>query len=130
MDWSVDLVWRSGGGTRFDSRGAQVLFWGRVGKVFSWIFTHVGACGGTLLGRVGVIFWSGRGYFFVSFGMSWEVSGSGLGMFLDRFWKVLKKMSDGVRKLKFSKMTGSISPESGRFKIVFLTYPWSKNSQI
>ena len=62
--------------------------------------------------------------------MSWEVSGSGLGMFLDRFGKVLKKMSDGVRELKFSKMTGSIFPESGRFRIAFLTYPRSKNIKI
>ena len=66
-----------------------------------------------------------RGHFFVIFGMSWEVSGSGLGMFLDRFGKVLGKMSDGVRKLKFSKMAGSIFPESGRFRIAFLTYPRS-----
>ena len=68
-----------------------------------------------------------RGHFFVIFGMSWEVSGSGLGMFLDRFGKVLGKMSDGVQKLKFSKMTGSIFPESGRFRIAFLTYPRAKN---
>ena len=98
MDWSVDLLWRSGGGTRFDSRGAQVTFLGRVGKVFSLIFTHVGACWGTLLGRVGVTFWSGRGHFFVIFGMSWEVSGSGLGTFLDRFLKVLNKCPTGSQK--------------------------------
>ena len=77
--------------------------------------------------EVGVTFWSGRGHFFVIFGMSWEVPGSGLGMFLDRFGKVLEKMSDRVRKLKLSKMTGSIFPESGRFRIVFLTYPRSTN---
>ena len=76
---------------------------GRVGKVFSWIFTHVGACWGTLLREVGVTFWSGRGHVFVIFGMSWEVSGSGLGMFLDRFGKVSKKVSDGIRKLFFFK---------------------------
>ena len=29
--------------------------------------------------------------FFVNFGMSWDVSGSGLGMFLDRFGMVLEK---------------------------------------
>ena len=91
----MDLVWRSGGGTRFDSQGAQVTFLGRVGKVFSWIFTHVGACWGTLLREVGVTFWSGRGHFFIIFGMSWEVPGSGLGMFLDRFGKVLKKCPTG-----------------------------------
>ena len=70
-----------------------------------------------------------RGHFFVIFGMSWEVSGSGLGMFLDRFGKVLEKMSGGVRKVKFSKMAGSIFPESGRFRIAFLTYPRSKISK-
>ena len=80
--------------------------------------------------EVGVTFWSGRGHFFVIFGMSWEVSGSGLGMFLDRFGKVLEKMSGGVRKVKFSKMAGSIFPESGRFRIAFLTYPRSKHIRI
>ena len=45
-----------------------------------------------------VTFWSGRGHFFVKFGMSWDVSGSGLGTFLDRFGMVLEKMSDGVEK--------------------------------
>ena len=61
---------------------------GLIPEVFSWIFTHVGARGWTLLREVGVTFWSGRGHFFailIFFGMSWEVSGSGLGMFLDRF---------------------------------------------
>ena len=43
------------------------------------------------------------GHVFVIFGMSWDVSGSGLGMFLDRFGKVLEKMSDGVRKSKLKK---------------------------
>ena len=114
---------RTGGGPRFDSRLAQVTFLGHVRKTFLWIFTHVGPCWGTLLRGVGVTFWSGRGHFFVIFGMSWEVSGSGLGMFLDRFGKILEKMSDGVRKSKFSKMTGSIFPESGRFRIAFLAYP-------
>ena len=99
----MDLVWRSGGGIRFDSRGAQVTFLGHVGKAFSLICRHVGACWGTLLREVGITFWSGRGNFFVVFGMSWEVSGSGLGTFLDRCWKVLKKMSGGVRTFKFSK---------------------------
>ena len=70
-----------------------------------------------------VTFWSGRGHLFVMFGMSWDVAGSGLGMFLDRFGKVLEKMSDGVRKSKFSKLTGSIFPELGRFKIDLLAYP-------
>ena len=67
-------------------RVRKSLFWGVLGRCFLG-FLHVGG----LLGRVGVIFWSGRGHFFVIVGMSWEVSGSGLGMFLDRFAKVLKK---------------------------------------
>ena len=50
-----------------------------------------------LLGRVGVTFWLGRGHFFVIFGMSWEVSGSGLGTLLDRFWKVLKNVRRGLK---------------------------------
>ena len=63
-----------------------------------------------------------RGHFFVDFGMSWDVSGSGLGTFSDGFGMVLKKMSDEVGKSTFSKMTGSIFPESGRFRIAFLAY--------
>ncbi len=73
----------------------------------------------SLFGRVGVMF-------FVIFWMSWDVSGSGLGMFLDRLGKVLEKVSDGVRKSQFSKMTGSMLAESGRFRIAFLIYPRSK----
>ena len=42
--------------------------------------------------------------------MSWDVSGSGLGMFLDRFGMVLEKMSDEVEKTKFSILSGSIFP--------------------
>ena len=55
-------------------------------------------------------FW---GHFFVNFGMSWDVSGSGLGTSSDRFGMVLQNMSGGVEKLKNSKMTGSMFPESG-----------------
>ena len=47
-----------------------------------------------------------RGHFFINFGMSWDVSGSGLGTFSDGFGRVLKKMSDGVgwgRKMKIIK---------------------------
>ena len=58
--------------------------------------------------------------------MSWDVSGSGLGTFLDGFGMVLKKMSDKVGKSKFSKMPGSIFPESGRPRIAFLAYPGIK----
>ena len=60
--------------------------------------------------------------------MSWDVSGSGLGTFLDGFGKVLEKMSDEVRKSTFSKMVGNVLPESGRFRISFLAYPRSKNT--
>ena len=49
-----------------------------------------------------------RGHLFVNFGMSWDVFGSGLGTFSDGFGMVLEKMSDGVDKLKFSKMTRSL----------------------
>ena len=45
--------------------------------------------------------------------MSWDGSGSGLGMFSDGFGMVLEKMSDGVKHIFFSKMAGSIFPESG-----------------
>ena len=50
-----------------------------------------------------------RGHFFVNFGMSWDVSGSGLGTFSDRFGMVLENMSDGFEKRRFSNMIGSIS---------------------
>ncbi len=60
MGWSSDL---ESGGTRFDSRLAQVIFWYFV--------------------------WSDWGHFFINFGMSWDVSGSGLGTFLDGFGMVL-----------------------------------------
>ena len=59
--------------------------------------------------------------------MSWDVSGSGLGMFLDRFGMVLENMSDGFEKYIFSKMTRSIFPESGYLKITCLCYPRPKN---
>ena len=39
-----------------------------------------------------------RGHFFINFGMSWDVSGSGLGTFSDGFGMVLEKMSDEVRR--------------------------------
>ena len=68
-------------------------------------------------------------HFFVNFGMSWDVSGSGLGTFSDGFGMVLEKMSDGVEKSIFSKMTGSIFAELGYLKIICfkLGYPWPKN---
>ena len=69
-----------------------------------------------------------RGHVFVNFGMSWDVSGSGQGMFLDRFGMVLGKMSDEVGKSKFSILSGSIFPESGYLKITLLAYPRRKIS--
>ena len=54
--------------------------------------------------------------------MSWDVSGSGLGTFSDGLGMVLEKMADGVAKLTFSKMAGSIVPESGYLKIICLAY--------
>ena len=106
------------------------LVLGLLGRCFLRFLHMMGHVGGTLLREVEVTCWSGRGHFFVIFGMSWEVSGRGLGTFLNIFWKVLRKMSDGVRKLKFSKMAGSIFPESGRFRIAFLAYPRPKNVKI
>jgi len=41
-------------------------------------------------------------------------------MFLDRFGMVLEKMSDEVGKSKFSILSGSIFPESGRSEQLFL----------
>ena len=35
--------------------------------------------------------------------MSWDVSGSGLGMFSDRFGMVLENISDGIAKTKIFK---------------------------
>ena len=69
MDWSVDLVWRSGGGIRFDSQGAQVTFLGHVGKACSLMFTHILACRVTLWRP----FLVGSGSFLRDF---WEVLGS------------------------------------------------------
>ena len=41
-------------------------------------------------------FW---GHFFVNFGMSWDVSGSGSGTFSDGFWMVLGKNVGWGRKM-------------------------------
>ena len=70
------------------------------------------------------------GNLFVNFGMSWDVSGIGLGTFSDRFGMVLQKMSDGVEKYNFSKMIRSIFPESGYLKITCLAYPRPKISNL
>ena len=91
------------GGGRFDSWCAQVTFFGHVGRVFLWIFTYVGTCLGTFFWWGGVTFWSGRGHFFVKFGMSWDVSGSGRGTFSDGFGMVLKKNVGWGRKMKIFK---------------------------
>ena len=44
-----------------------------------------------------------RGHFFVNFGMSWDVSGSGLGTFSDRFGMVLEKCRTGSKNENFQK---------------------------
>ena len=67
-----------------------------------------------------------RGHFFVIFGMSWDVFGSGLGTFSDGFGMVLKKMSDAADNLIFSEMSGSMFPESGYLEITFFAYPRPK----
>ena len=56
---------------------------------------------GSIPGSPKVISGSFRGNFFVNFGMSWDLSGSGLGTFSDGFGMVLEKVSDGVEKLTF-----------------------------
>ena len=62
--------------------------------------------------------------------MSWDVSGSGLGMFSDGFGMVLKNMLGGVEKLTISKMAGGIVLESGYLKITLLGYPRPKISKL
>ena len=57
----------------------------------------------------------------MNFGMSWDVSGSGLGTFSDGFGMVLENMSDEIEKEKrTSKMIGSICAESSCSRIAFL----------
>ena len=90
----------------------------------------------TCWGMWGDTFERGWGHFLVGSGSLfrhfWDVLGSVWEWSGDIFRQILEgfeKMSDGVRKLKFSKMAGSIFPESGRFRIVCLTYPRSTNIQ-
>ena len=71
-----------------------------------------------------------RGHLFVNFGMSWDVFGIGLGMFSDGFGMVLKKMVGGAEQIKFSKMAGSIFPESGYFKNNMFRLSPAKNIEI
>ena len=40
-----------------------------------------------------------RGHFFVNFGMSWDLSRSGLGTFSDRLGMLLKEMLGGMENL-------------------------------
>ena len=68
MGWCSDP---GSGGTRFDSRHAQVIL-------------------GSLFGHVGVTVGD--------FGRCCDVFGSGLGMFSDGFGRVLEKMSEEVKK--------------------------------
>ena len=65
----------------------------------------------------------------MKFGMSWDVSGSTLGMFWDGFGRVSRKSSEEVQKTRFSKMSGSIFPTSGCPKQVFWTDSRTKISQ-
>ena len=67
---------------------------------------HFYICWGRSRVLLGGHFWSGWGHFLAEFGMSWDVSGSGQGMFSDGFGMVLKKMSDEAGKSKLSKMLG------------------------
>ncbi len=72
MFWSENSLvgrWsdRVSGGGGFDSRRAQVTFFGPSGNELLCIFTYVGAGLGYFLGgrfgRVGVTFWSGWDHF-------------------------------------------------------------------
>ena len=47
-----------------------------------------------------------RGDFVINFGMSWDVSRSGLGTFSDGFGMVWEKMSDGSKNQNFQKWPG------------------------
>ena len=49
-----------------------------------------------------------RDHFFVNFGMSWDVSGSGLATFSDGFGTVLKKTRTGSTNANFQKWPGVI----------------------
>ena len=68
-------------------------------------------------------------HFFMKFGMSWDVSGSGLGTFSDGFGMVLKKISGRAEKINVSKMTGDTVPESGYLEIACVAYPRPKISK-
>ena len=119
MGWSSDLGSR---GTGFDSRLAQVAFWVtfyHVGKTFSSSFCMLWVVSGSLFGHVGVTFGTCWGHFFVVFGRSWDVFWETLGVFLDRFGRVWGTSSEGVGKLHFSKVSGSIFPKSGCSKQLF-----------
>ena len=127
MEWSSDPVGRAGGGTRFDSRLAQSHLFGSCRE---GIFLDFYTC----WSRLGDTFERGRGHFLVGSGSLFhdfsDVLGSvweGLGDLFGQVWEGFGKMSDGVQKSKFSKMTGNSFPESGRFRISCLTYPRSKN---
>ena len=84
-----------GGPVRFPARAKSpfLVTSGRHFLGFLHMLGHVGR-------HFGDTFWSGRDHFFVIFGMSWDVSGSGLGMFLDRFGMVLGKNVRRGRKIK------------------------------
>ena len=71
-------------------------------------------------GRFGVTFSSMLGCLGMCLGVVWGRFRMGLGW----FWK---KCPTGSENHFFLKLAGSIFPESGRFRIAFLTYPRSTN---
>ena len=61
--------------------------------------------------------------------MSWDVFGSTLGMFSDRFGRVLIKSSENIEKYKSSDLSGSMFPASGCSKQLLLSGHWTKISE-
>ena len=77
-----------------------------------WSQTWNREVAGSIPGSPKVISGSFRGHFFVNFGMSWDVSGSGLGTFSDGFGMVLKNIGRGQTMEKI-KNAREYVPESG-----------------
>ena len=130
MGRRVDL---EAGGGRFDSWRAKVTVLGHAGNSFLLFLHMFGQVWGHFWGRVRDTFGSGSDHFGVELvslfdeiwevlGCVWEWSGDVFGW----VWEGFGKMSDGVRKSKFSKLTGSMFHESGRFRIAVLTDPGQK----
>ncbi len=79
-------------------------------------------------GHFWVTFWMGQDNCFVNFGMSWDVSGSGVVPFSAGFGRASRKSYGEVGKSGFSTMSGSIVPESGHSQISFLAYLWTNDT--